>query len=153
MEEEKVQADLVLVGKEDPTYHKIRSTLIQLKLQNRVHIYNVLDEEKIELLYRNASLYILPSLYEGSEEALLAPLAYSLPIVSSSLPSITAVLSKDEAVFFRPMSVLEMKEALAKALSHPPVAQKKRDMSAYSVPAVSKNILAVLAPEKGDSDM
>lgn len=118
-EDEGTAADLVLIGKEDPAYHRIRSALIQYKLQSRVHIYNVLDEEKIELLYRNASLYVLPSLYEGSGEAILAPIAYSLPIVSSSLPSITAVLSKDEATFFRPMSTIEIKEALKKALSLP----------------------------------
>lgn len=145
LKEDEIDVDLVLIGKEDPTYHEIRSTLIQLGLQSRVHIYNVLDEEKIGLLYQNASLYILPSLYEGSELSILAPLASKLPIVSSSLPSITPLLSKDDAVFFRPMSIPEMKEALKKTLSNPSIEQRKRDMSTYSVPSVSTEILDVLS--------
>jgi hypothetical protein len=64
-----------------------------------------LEEEKIELLYQNASLYALPSLYEGSEETILTPLTYKLPLISSVLPSITSLITKDDAIFFRPMSI------------------------------------------------
>lgn len=137
--------DLVLVGKEDPTYHEIRSTLIQLGLQSRVHIYNVLDEDEIGFLYQNASLYILPSLYEGSEEALLTPLAYGLPLASSSLPSITTVLGKENVAFFRPMSVPEIQEALRKSLSIPLRTQSKKDISTYSIPSVSSKIRDVFS--------
>jgi len=145
LKEDGVDADLVLIGKEDPAYHEIRSTLIQLGLQSRVHIYNVLDEEKVGLLYQNASLYVLPSLYEGSEQTILAPLAYGLPIASATLPSITAILSKDDAAFFRPMSVPDMQKALKEALSSSPSKKSKGDMSKYSVPSVSEKILDVFS--------
>lgn len=108
----------------------------------------MLDEEKLGLLYQNASLYVLPSLYEGSELSILTPFAYNLPIASSLLPSITAIFKKDDAVFFRPMSVSEIKEALKKTLSKPSIKQDKRDMSLYSVDFVSKKILNVFLPPK-----
>ena len=107
-----------------------------------MHIYNVLEEDKVVLLYQNASLYILPSLYEGSELPILAPLMYGLPIATSSLPSITAVLGKEDAVFFRPMSIPDMKEALKKALKNPRELNK-RDMSEFSILRVSEKILSV----------
>lgn len=108
--------DLVLIGKEDPTYHDIRSELIELGLQGRVHIYNVLDESKIAFFHKNASLYVLPSLYEASELPVLRPLTENIPILCSLLSSITAILPKDEATFLRPMSVADIKQALQKSL-------------------------------------
>lgn len=88
---------------------------------------------------------MLPSLYEGSEQSILTPLAYGLPIASATLPGITAILSKDDAAFFRPMSIPDMKEAIKAALSSPSPGQHKRDMSAYSIPSVSTEILDVLS--------
>ena len=140
LKEKNIDADLVLIGKEDPTYHEIRSTLIQLELQNRVHIYNVLDEEKIGFFYQNTSLYILPSLYEGSEENILLPLAYNLPIVSANLPSIAQTLGKDEAEFFRPMSISDITEALKKGWENISNKRTKKDMSVFSVANISKQI-------------
>ena len=140
LKEKIIDADLILIGKEDPTYHEIRSTLIQLELQNRVHIYNVLDEEKIGFFYQNASLYILPSLYEGSEENILLPLSYNLPIVSANLPSITHILGKNEAEFFRPMSISDITEALKKGWEYISNKRTKKDMSVFSGANISKQI-------------
>lgn len=93
------------------------------------------------LLHQGASLYVLPSLYEGSEQALLLPLAYSLPLVSSTLPNITSILQKDDAIFFRPMSIPDMYEALKKALASTPSNQKKKsDMSAYETAKICTQI-------------
>lgn len=148
-QEDSTAPDLVLIGKEDPTYHEIRSTLISLGLQNRVHIYNVIDEEKLEFLYQNATLFILPSLYEGSEEVLLAPLAHHLPIAASILPSITSALSKDQAVFFRPMSVREIQEVIKTALS-PLAPKQKKDMNPYSPASVNAEIHSAFDIFKGN---
>lgn len=129
------------MGKEDPTYHEIRSTLIALGLQSRVHIYNVLDEEKIGYLYQNTSLYVLPSLYEGSEQAILEPIAHHLPIASALLPSVTALLKKDDAIFFRPMGIQDIRDALKKGLSNPMKKDIIRDMSRHDVSNISRQIL------------
>lgn len=106
-----------------------------------MHIYNVLDDEKIGLLYQNASLYVLPSLYEGSEQAILEPLSYNIPIASASLPSITSILTKDDALFFRPMSVSDIRDALKKGLSNPMKKDIIRDMSRHDVSNISRQIL------------
>ena len=148
LKEKTIDADLILIGKEDPTYHDIRATLIELELQNRVHIYNVLDEEKIGFFYQNASLYILPSLYEGSEENILLPLAYNLPIVSANLPSITSVFEKNGAEFFRPMSIADMTESLKKGWENISNKKIKKDMSVFSGVNVSKKILGIFESYK-----
>lgn len=116
LEKTDISIDMVLVGKEDPLYHEIRSTIIRLGLQSRVHIYNMLDDATMEILYRNASLFILASLYEGSELSILPPLAQRIPLACSLLPSIVSAAPKDSAVFFRPMSITEMVEAMKKVL-------------------------------------
>lgn len=61
--------------------------------------------------------FIFSSLYEGSAESILTAMAYNLPIATANLPSITSVLGKNGTEFFRPMSVIDMTEALKKQLS------------------------------------
>lgn len=139
IKESGMDMDLVLVGKEDPSYHDIRSNLIQLGLQGRVHIYNILEDDKIDILYKNASAYILPSLYEGSEQSVLSALDYGLPIISSLLPSIVNVLGKDGAAFFRPMSAADMKDALGGPLPKP----KKQNTAKYSIDTISNKIVDI----------
>ena len=133
--------DLVLVGKEDPTYHEVRSIIIQLGLQNRVHIYNMLDVTQMRLLYQNALFFVLSSLYESTELVLLMAMACELPITSAILPSITNILSKEDVVFFRPMSIPDMQSALTQFLIKPLWKQKKKDMDKYSISSVSKKIV------------
>lgn len=132
LKEGSIDADLVLIGKEDPNYHEIRSELIELGLQGRVHIYNVLDENKRAFFQKHASLCVLPSLYEGSEQPILEALFYKTPILSALLPTITSVLGKEEAVFFRPMSIPDMREALKQAWEYPVIGKKKKDISVYT---------------------
>jgi glycosyltransferase involved in cell wall biosynthesis len=145
--------DLVLVGKEHSSYHEARSVMIQLGIQSRVHIYNVLDEEKIGYLYQNASLYVLPSLYEGSEQTLLLPLAYNLPIASSILPPVLLNLSQDKITFFRPMSISDMYEAIKKSLNNITSDQKKKkDMSKYEPMKISKEVSALFSQFESKKD-
>ena len=152
LKEHEIDMDLVLVGKEDPTYHEIRSTLIDLWLQNRVHIYNIHEDDKLGILYQNASLYVLPSLYEGSEQTLLSSFAYCLPTVSSILPSITPFLGKNNVASFRPMSIPDMREALRKALKNPLIKRDKKYMTAYSPSSVSRQMLDIFNLYKGTEE-
>ena len=137
--------DLVLVGKEDPTYHEIRSTIIQLGLQSRVHIYNMFDVEQMRLLYQNASFFILASLYESSELALLTSLSYGLPITSSILPILTTIFSQKDVLYFRPMSVPDIQSAFIQMFNRPLLKWKKKDMNKYSVPAISKKLVEIFS--------
>lgn len=149
LKEGSIDADLVLIGKEDPNYHEIRSELIELGLQGRVHIYNVFDENKRAFFQKHASLCVLPSLYEGSEQPILEALLYKTPILSSLLPTITTVLGKDEAIFFRPMSIPDIKDALKQSWEHPVSWKHKKDISIYAPWAVSEKIRDVLAVSPG----
>ncbi len=137
--------DLVLVGKEDPTYHEIRSTIIQLGIQSRVHIYSMLDIEQMRLLYQNASFFILASLYESSELALLNSLSYGLPITSSILPSLTTIFSQKDILYFRPMSIPDMQGAFIQMFNRPLLRWKKKDMDKYSVSTVSKKLVEIFS--------
>ena len=144
LEQEKIDMDLVLVGKEDVSYHEIRSIVISLGLQNRVHIYNMIDEETMHALYTHASLYILSSLYEGSEQAIIEPLTYHLPIASASLPSITTALEKDTLVtWFRPMSVPDITDACKRILTSDIRTHASVDLSEYSPSVICAKLLEV----------
>lgn len=137
--------DLILIWKEEATYHEIRSTIIQLGLQNRVHIYNSLKREQIKFFYTHAHCFISASLYEGTEFLLLPPMLYRLPIASSSLPSIMHLSSKEQIYLFRPMSIVDIQNALTKITTSVSRISYDQDMNKYSISHVSQQLINTLS--------
>lgn len=109
--------DFVIVGRELSTYHEVRNTIIELSLQSRVHVLWHITPEDLPFFYQGAQAYILPSIYEGSGFPLLPAITYNLPIICSNIPSLVETVGEDGAIFFRPLSVENMRESLQKALS------------------------------------
>ena len=69
------------------------------------------DNEKICVLYNQASAYIYPSLYEGFGIPLLEALACGCPIVASRIPS-TIEVAEDCPVYFEPKNIDTLVSAL-----------------------------------------
>jgi len=91
---------LVLVGKKNYFYKKLFEKAQKLRLKNIIFTDFVPDDELI-ILYRNSSLYIMPSFYEGSALPSLESLYYGIPVISSNATCLPEIL-KDAACYFDP---------------------------------------------------
>jgi len=73
-------------------------------------------DEELSALYKNASLYVFPSLYEGFGLPPLEAMAHGLPVVSSNRASLPEVLG-DAVLYFNPEKPEEMAAAIHRGLT------------------------------------
>ncbi len=74
-----------------------------------------ISEEKLDKLYRNASLYVFPSLSEGFGLPPLEAMARGVPVVSSNYTCLPEILG-NAAVYFNPLDINDMANKIKKVL-------------------------------------
>jgi glycosyltransferase involved in cell wall biosynthesis len=79
----KSKYQLVIAGRTDNAFQSARSLVEQLYLKNHVIFLNQV-EDNLELLYQGASLFVLPSFYEGFGLPVFEAIASGLPVVVSN---------------------------------------------------------------------
>lgn len=89
---------LVLVGKED-YFHQRLARLVKKKNIKNVIFAGFVPDGDLDGLYRNASLYVFPSLYEGFGLPPLEAMAKGTPVVSSDHPCMKEVLGESAYYF------------------------------------------------------
>ena len=79
-------------------------------------ITKFIGEEELDNLYRNASLFVFPSLSEGFGLPPLEAMARGVPVVSSNATCLLEILG-DAALYFNPLDIEDMAEKIRKTLS------------------------------------
>jgi glycosyltransferase involved in cell wall biosynthesis len=105
---------LVVVGK---IGWKSESIVARLKSRNVVHL-DYLRAGQLATVYRNAEVFVFPSLYEGFGFPLLEAMAHGVPAIatrSSSLPEIGG----DAALYFEPRNVAQLTTELQRVVDDP----------------------------------
>lgn len=103
---------LVIVGKKECHYAK---TLELMEKTPGVVYMNFVSHEILIWLYRNASLFAFPSVYEGFGFPPLEAAALGVPSAVSNISSIPEVC-RDKVIYFDPFDTDDMAEALTKGL-------------------------------------
>lgn len=99
---------LVLVGKSSYFYDRLKSEVGNM--QSIIFTGFVPDDELVEL-YKQASLYVFPSLYEGFGLPPLEAQKYNVPVVSSNASCLPEVLV-DSALYFDPENGEQMADIM-----------------------------------------
>jgi glycosyltransferase involved in cell wall biosynthesis len=119
-----------------------RLRIVGIKPAHQPHFQRIADEPTLQRLYREAWLFVMPSLYEGFGIPLLEAMASGTPVVCSSTTSLPEVVG-DAAWLFNPRDVDDMAAQLQAAW----VDQRGREERAklglvrarrYSRPVVAK---------------
>lgn len=114
---------LVLVGREDDFYKKLRSTTPSSSHSVRgggkptITFYGPATEEERTQLVRGAAMYVSPSLDEGFDLPTLEALAVGTPVVASDIPVHREVLG-DAAAFFPPRNDTALIDAIHRTIIH-----------------------------------
>lgn len=105
--------ELVLVGKENFFYTKLKNTF--LKESSGVIYTGFVPDDELSNLYKNATLYVFPSLYEGFGLPPLEAMTYGTPVVSSNKSCLPEVL-QDAALYFDPENPVGMADTIYKGI-------------------------------------
>lgn len=144
---------LVLVGKVDYFSKKMRSYVIKSGLEGKVILPNFeypdgyLPDEVLHWLYKNASLYVFPSLKEGFGIPILEAQAHGLPVIASDIPSLREV-GADAVEYFNPKDIGKMLEVMRRVLQDKDLRAKlrqkgKRNIQRFSWRSMAEQTLAV----------
>lgn len=105
---------LVLVGKEDYFYKRLREKARRMGLSEKViFLHNVSDEELLTL-YKNALAFVTPSLMEGFGLPALEAMANNCLVLASNIPALREVCG-DAAVYFDPYDIKDIAKKMETA--------------------------------------
>ncbi|MBU2542839.1 glycosyltransferase family 4 protein [Patescibacteria group bacterium] len=129
---------LVLVGKQDYFYRNIRSDVsCQLPV---VFTGFVPDDELVEL-YKNASLYVFPSKYEGFGLPPLEAQQFDIPVASSSASCLPEVLG-ESALYFDPENIEQMADTIHRGLTDQDIRFELKQNARENLQRFSGDVLA-----------
>jgi len=112
---EKMDHQLVLVGKKDRDYPAVAAIIAKYGLQSEVHLPGWVPVEDLAAIYQLADLLAYPSLYEGFGLPLLEAMASGLPVIASNVSAIPEVVG-DAALLVSPTDPEELTNAMRAAL-------------------------------------
>lgn len=103
----KPEYNLIIAGKKGWLYEEIFARVKSLHLQNKIIFPGYVSDEEKAALYTNASLFVLPSLYEGFGIPLLEAMSYGCPVISSFASSLPEI-GGDACLYFDPTNPQEL---------------------------------------------
>lgn len=107
--------NLILAGKEDYFYKRLKRFVADNHVSG-VAFPGHIGEDDLPTVYREAKLYVFPSLYEGFGLPPLEAMARNVPVVSSNASCLPEILGQ-AAHFFDPRGISETAEAIEKVLT------------------------------------
>jgi len=106
---------LVICGKKGWKYDGILDKLNHPSLKERVIITGYVAQELLPVFYRQADLFVYPSLYEGFGLPPLEALSHGVPVITSNVASLPEVVG-DAALTFKPDDVRELADLMLRVL-------------------------------------
>lgn len=108
---------LVLVGKDDVFYQRLRQELEEIDIVKEAVVFTgFVPDEILANLYAHASLFLFPSCQEGFGLPPLEAMAYGLPVAAARSACLPEVL-KNAVLYFNPHDIEEMVAVMEKILN------------------------------------
>jgi glycosyltransferase involved in cell wall biosynthesis len=106
---------LLIIGDEISKYPNLRRLVHRFQLHPHVRFLGFVPEETLAALYRLASVFVFPSLYEGFGLPPLEAMAAGAPVITSNVSSLPEVVG-DAALLIDPMDAGALADAMARVL-------------------------------------
>lgn len=112
------QAKLLLAGsgKLEP---KIKQLVNKLRLTPRVKFLGVVPHDQLPAIYRQAKLFVLPSLSESFSNGLLEAIASGLPVVATNIGGNPELVNKNNGILVPPENSQALAKSIIEALTKP----------------------------------
>ncbi|MGI9493190.1 MAG: glycosyltransferase family 4 protein [Geminicoccaceae bacterium] len=121
LREDGIDAVLMIVGEPDPRYPEVGEAVQQLGLDQAVTFTGHVSDDQLRDLYRDASVFLFLSHYEGFGLPPLEAMAHGVPVVSSDRTSMPEVLG-DAALLVNPDDTKSAAAAVRRIIEQPDLA-------------------------------
>lgn len=140
-----IKTKLVLIGSESPVFAEVR--LRVKKYKEDIVFKGFVNDHMLRDYYRNASVLVYPSLYEGFGLPPLEAMASGVPVVTTITSSLPEVVG-DAALMVNPHDIEQLAETMARVLNDPELRAELRErglsqVSKFNWERVARNTLAV----------
>jgi glycosyltransferase involved in cell wall biosynthesis len=108
--------NLVLVGKEDYFYKRLKGKVERMGLSGKVILRQNVSDGELSNLYHNALALVMPSLMEGFGLPALEAMANNCLVLASKIPSLQEIC-KDAALYFDPHNINDIAQKMKEAQS------------------------------------
>jgi glycosyltransferase involved in cell wall biosynthesis len=105
----------------------LRNCIARAKLEGRIVLLGTLDDDRLETEYDRATLFVLPSHFEGYGMAFAEALAHGLPVVACSGSAAVSTVPAAAGVFVPAGDSERLAAALRRLLSSPAEIGKRSD--------------------------
>ncbi len=111
------ETKLVLVGKDDLFYQKLKKEVDEIEIpKNTVIFTGFIPDQVMSELYNKTALYLFPSFIEGFGLPPLEAMRYGAPVAAAKKTALPEVLG-DAALYFDPDNIEQMVEVMEKAIT------------------------------------
>ncbi|MEO6213273.1 MAG: glycosyltransferase family 1 protein [Vicinamibacterales bacterium] len=116
---------LLIIGDEISKYASLRRAVHRHKLHKHVRFFGFVPDKTLAALYRLASVFVFPSLYEGFGLPPLEAMASGTPVITSNVSSLPEVVG-DAALLIDPYDSNDIASAIRRVLTEPALAADLR---------------------------
>ena len=113
-----VGVKLLIIGDQISKYPQLRRLVHRFQLHQHVRFLGFVPDATLAALYRLASVFVFPSLYEGFGLPPLEAMAAGAPVVTSNVSSLPEVVG-DAALLIDPTSAESIAVAIGRVLGEP----------------------------------
>ncbi|MFA5994721.1 MAG: glycosyltransferase family 1 protein [Parcubacteria group bacterium] len=106
----KKDLQLLLIGKNDYFYERLRRLVLSEKIKNILFLSDITDYE-LDILFHNSLANVFPSLYEGFGLPPLEAMSKGVPVISSDHPCMREILG-ESAYFFDGKNISSIAQAM-----------------------------------------
>ena len=115
LQENKIDIDLVLAGRKGWLIDDLLSGL-EKNVVDRIRFTGFINDELLPYVYKNAKLFVFPSIYEGFGVPPIEAMSMGIPVVSSDAASLPEALG-DAAIYFRSNDCQDLKNKILYAIN------------------------------------
>jgi glycosyltransferase involved in cell wall biosynthesis len=146
--EEKKDLQLIIIGKKGWLYEEILETPSRLGIEEKVKFLHSISNEELNVFYKHALCYVLPSLYEGFGLPVLEAMNHGCPVITSNISSLPEA-GGDAALYVDPESVDDIAKKMTRLINDENLRKEliekgKKQVAKFSWEKTAKETLAVL---------
>jgi len=114
----KYRCELVIVGKLGWKYEECLRKIRGSRAQSRIRMLGYVPDDDLPIIYKHASVFVYPSVYEGFGLPVLEAMAYDTPVITSNVSSLPEIAG-DAALLVNPYDEGQIAEAMDKVMRDP----------------------------------